>query len=93
MKTNWIYNPTPLTENEVNLDISWTADTKTTVALERQALCNGFGSVKDYLQQMIAAQLVSDEADTVLSNDGFVSGLYALDPNGSDTLVGAPRNV
>jgi hypothetical protein len=84
----WIYNPSALTEDEVNLDITWTADAKTTAALERQACCNGFESVKDYLQQMIAAQLASDEDDTVLSSDGrFVSGYYAYDEDGN------PRNV
>jgi hypothetical protein len=62
------------------LDITWTADAKTTAALERQALCHRCASVKDYLMEQIVAQLVEDEKDTVLSNDGrFVNGCYAYD--------------
>jgi hypothetical protein len=85
---NWIHNPTPLRKDEVKLDISWTADAKTTAALERQAQCNECSSVKEYLLKMITERLADDEEDTVLSNDGrFVWGGYALDEN--DT----PRNV
>jgi hypothetical protein len=85
---NWIFNPNALTLSEVKLDITWTADARTTTALERQALCHEFQSVKDYLLEQIVAQLVEDEKDTVLSNDGrFVNGCYAEDKNGT------PRNV
>jgi hypothetical protein len=85
---NWIHNPTALTLEEVKLDITWTADAKTTAALKRQANCNSFQSVKDYLEATIAVMLASDEEDTVLANDGrFVSGCYAYDENV------APRNV
>ena len=85
---NWIYHPNPLAEEEVKLDITWIADAKTAAALERQARCYEFASVKDYLLQIIVTQLADDEEDTVLSNDGrFVSGCYAFDEN----LV--PRNV
>src|SRR6516165_3453670 len=72
---NWIYHPNPLAEEEVKLDITWNADAKTAAALERQARCYDFASVKDYLLQIIVTQLADDEEDTVLSNDGrFVSG-------------------
>jgi hypothetical protein len=85
---NWIPHPDPLAEEEFKLDITWTADAKTTAALERQARCYELPSVKDYLLQIIAAQLAEDEEDTVLTGDGrFVSGRYALDENL------APRNV
>ena len=85
---NWIPHPNPLTEEEFKLDITWTADAKTTAALERQARCYKLPSVKDYILQIIAAQLAGDEEDTVLTGDGrFVSGCYALDENL------APRNV
>jgi hypothetical protein len=78
---NWIYHPNPLAE-EVKLDFTWTADAKTTAALERQARCNECASFKDYLFQMITERLGSAEEDTVLSNDGrFVSGCYAIDEN------------
>jgi hypothetical protein len=54
-----------------------------TAALERQALCHEFASVKDYLQDLIATTLAEDEEDTVLANDGrFVPGCYAEDGNG-----------
>jgi hypothetical protein len=50
----------------------------TIAALERQAFCNEFASVKDYLQEQIVSLLVEDEKDTVLSNDRrFVPGCYA----------------
>lgn len=86
--SNWIPNPHPLTEAEIKLDITWTADAKTAAALERQAHCNEFASVKDYLLDLIVTQLLGDEQDTVLTNDGkFVSAVYALDENLS------PRNL
>ena len=85
---NWIYHPNPLAEEEVKLDITWTADAKTTATLERQARCYELASVKDYLLQIIVTQLADDEEGTVLTNDGrFVSGCYAFDENLS------PRNV
>ena len=85
---NWIPHPNPLAEEEVKLDITWVADAKTASALERQARCYEFASVKDYLLQVIITQLADDEEDTVLTNDGrFVSGCYAFDENLS------PRNV
>jgi hypothetical protein len=37
-------------------------------ALERQARCYELPSVKDYLLQIIASQLVSDEEDTMLTS-------------------------
>jgi hypothetical protein len=85
---NWIPYPNPLVEEEVKLDITWTADAKTTEALERQVRCYELASVKDYFLQIIAAQLAGDEEDTVLTGDRrFVSGCSAIDEN----LV--PRNV
>jgi hypothetical protein len=46
---NWIRSPDTLTADEVDLDINWTADARTTAALERQAAVNGFASVREYL--------------------------------------------
>jgi len=36
-KVNWVRLPDPLTQNEVNLQINWTADARISAALERQA--------------------------------------------------------
>jgi hypothetical protein len=58
---NWIYHPNPLAEEEVKLDITWTADAKTAAALERQARCYEFASVKDYLQ--VAAMVSFGSSD------------------------------
>ena len=51
----------PIKEEEVKIDISWTADQRTTEALERQAALMGFGSPKEYLEQAIAAVLSGNE--------------------------------
>jgi hypothetical protein len=67
---NWIQNPNPLTEEEIKLDITWTADAKTTAALERQAACNECSSAKNYLLKIFVERLVDDEEDTVLSSGG-----------------------
>jgi hypothetical protein len=77
-----------LTQAELKLDITWTANAKTTAALERQARCNEFASVKEYLLDLIVTQLANDEEDTVLTSDGrFVAALDARDHNGVERNV------
>jgi len=41
-KVNWVRLPDPLPQNEVNLEINWTADASISAALERQAKLMGF---------------------------------------------------
>jgi hypothetical protein len=60
----------PLAEDEVKIELTWTADERTRVALERQSRLNGFQSITDYLSDAIACRLAADEADTVLTSDG-----------------------
>ena len=88
-KVNWIPLPDPLTETEVNIQFNWTADARTTAALERQAKGMGFESPHAYILQLFAATLAGNEADSVLTDDGRVvcESLYAYDP------AGLPQNV
>jgi hypothetical protein len=67
---NWHPLPDPLTEDEVKLELSWQADDRTRVALERQAKLNGFDSVTEYMLDIIAYRLATDEADTVQTVGG-----------------------
>jgi hypothetical protein len=81
--------PDPIEESEVNLVLGdWIADTRTTAALERQAALMGFARPVDYLRQLIAATLASNEADTILATDGRI--LNGSDGYGPD---GMPQNV
>jgi hypothetical protein len=82
---NWIPLPDPLTEEEVNIQITWTADAGTTAAIERQAKKLGFDSPTDYLQRTLADVIANDEEDTILANDGRL--LRACDGYGEDGPV------
>ena len=63
--------PDPIKEEEVNLVLGdWTADARTTRALERQAALMGFKSPAAYLQQLIASTLAGLEEDTYTGPDG-----------------------
>jgi hypothetical protein len=48
-RVNWVPFPTPITEPEVKLEIQWSADKRTTEALERQKKFFGCDSVKEYI--------------------------------------------
>jgi len=64
---NW----TPLpTEEDVRIQLTWTADARTRRAIERQAEKLGFDSSTDYLQRSIAAFIADDEGDTIVASDG-----------------------
>jgi hypothetical protein len=67
---NWTPLPDPIAENEVKLELAWTADPRTTDALKRQAKCCGYASVKDYLLVTIRTGLSQDDHDTILTTDG-----------------------
>jgi hypothetical protein len=69
-QVNWRPLPDPITEEEVNLQLTWTADERTRQAIERQAACMGFETPTDYLLQLIAAVLAGNEEDTYVSPDG-----------------------
>jgi hypothetical protein len=87
-KVNWIPIPNPLTEEEVNIQITWTADERTTAAIERQAKFCGFDTPTDYLLQALAAAIANTDDDTLLTDDGrFVAGCRAEGPDG------LPQNV
>jgi hypothetical protein len=72
---NSVPMPDPVTESEVNIDIKWTADARTRLAIQRQTKLMGFESAEDYLRKIIATAISSHEADTIITSDGrLVSG-------------------
>jgi hypothetical protein len=82
-KVNWIPLPDPIQEDQVKIELRWSADERTLAALRRQAALYGFGDPGDYLRYTLAVNLAQDDADSVLTNDGRVeSGAYACDRNG-----------
>jgi hypothetical protein len=68
----------------VNIDLgNWTADERTRQAIERQAALMGFDTPTDYLLQLIAATIASNEEFTVVADDGrIVNGWEAYDRDG-----------
>jgi hypothetical protein len=67
--------PDPVTESEVNIELKWTADARTRLAIQRQTNLMGFESSDDYLRKIIATAIASHEADTIITSDGrLVSG-------------------
>jgi hypothetical protein len=87
-KVNWTHLPDAITEDEVELQISWTADERTTQAILRQADLMGFESGTDYLLQLIAATIASNEEDTILADDGRI-----LNGHDGEDQDGLPQNV
>ena len=67
---NWIPLPDRIHESQVNLTLNWSADQRTTRAIERQAALMGFESASAYLLQLIASALASNEADTFVDDAG-----------------------
>src|SRR6266404_1291466 len=51
---NWTPMPDPIRKEEVNIQLAWTADARTQLAIRRQANLNGFETSADYLTQIIA---------------------------------------
>jgi hypothetical protein len=88
-QVNWTALPDPLREEEVKLELNWTADERIRQAILRQAALMGFESPTAYLLQALAATIAGNEEDTIISNDGRI--LHAsCDGYGKD---GLPQNV
>jgi hypothetical protein len=88
-KANWVPMRDPVTEGEVNIDLKWTADSRTQLAIQRQTKLMGFKSADDYLRQIIATTIASNEADTIITSDGrLVSG-----PKSGYYRHGEPQHV
>ena len=62
-KLNWIPLPDPLTGEEVRIQITWTANARTELAIRRQAKTNGFATPTDYLLQALAAVIAGNEEE------------------------------
>ena len=69
-KLNWIRLPDPLTEEEVRIQITWTANVRTELAIRRQAKLMGFATPTDYLLQALAAVIAGNEQDTIFTDGG-----------------------
>jgi hypothetical protein len=67
--------PDPITEAEVSINLTWSADERTRQAIERQAKVLGFKTPDEYLKQGLAAMIGGHEEDTYVGPDGqLVSG-------------------
>jgi hypothetical protein len=86
---NWIPLPDPLPEEKVRIQITWTANARTELAIRRQAKLVGFDTPTDYLLQALAAIIAGNEEDTILTDDG--SFLCSRDGYGEDGMT--PQNV
>jgi hypothetical protein len=85
---NWRPLPEPISEDEVNIQITWAADSRTSAALERQAKKIGYDSANEYVWSVIVDNLVSDEQDSVLTDDGrIVAGWETESKDGSSKNV------
>jgi hypothetical protein len=71
-KRNWKPLPDPITEDEVKIEITWTADQRTRQALERQARKIGYDSVDEYVLSAVVDRLITDEEDAVIADDGRI---------------------
>lgn len=69
---NWVPLRDPIREEEVTLELNWSADERTRQAIERQAKAMGFESPDAYLHQLIAATLAGNEENTVIAKDGRI---------------------
>ena len=65
-KVNWIPMPDPIREEEVNIQLTWTADSRTELAIRRQANLMGFETTAGYITQMIARGLASNDEVIVI---------------------------
>jgi hypothetical protein len=84
-KFNWKRLPDPITDDQVNIEITWSADERTSAALERQAKKLGCDSVTEYVRSSVAMWLVSDEKDTVVTDDGRI--VAAHETEGEDGFL------
>ena len=86
---NWIRLPDPVREEEVNLELTWSADDRTRQAIERQAALMGFESPTAYLLQALASVIAGNEEDTILADDGRILN----GREGEDPATGLHKNV
>jgi hypothetical protein len=87
-KVNWIRLPDLIREDQVDIDLTWSADERTRLAIERQAALMGFSSPSAYLVQALAATIAGNEEDTILADDGrILNGRDGYDRDG------LPQNV
>jgi len=85
---NWTPMPDPIREKEVNIQLTWTADARTELAIRRQANLMGFETPADYITQIIARSLASNDEQIVITRDGrLVQKTHAYDSDG------VPQNV
>jgi hypothetical protein len=88
-KVNWIPMPDPTRQEEVNIELAWTADARTELAIRRQANLMGFDTPADYLTQMIATTVASNDEDIVITQDGRL--VHKIDAHDSGAVV--PQDV
>jgi hypothetical protein len=75
--------PDPIREEEVNIQLTWTADARTELAIRRQASLIGFKNPADYITQMIARSLASNDEQIVITRDGrLVHKSHSYDSDG-----------
>jgi hypothetical protein len=74
MPETWSPLPDPISEEEVKIWLNWTADGRTTRAIERQAKLMGM-TANQYLTQALAAAISDNESLTVVGSDGQLMAL------------------
>jgi hypothetical protein len=80
---NWKHLPDAITEEQIELELNWTADKRTTAAIARQAALMGFESPTAYLLQALAATIAGNEGDTIKADDGrILNGTDGYGPDG-----------
>jgi len=62
--------PDPIREEEVDIQLSWTADSRTELAIRRQAKLMGFETPAGYITQMVAQALARNDEQIVITRDG-----------------------
>ena len=67
--------PDRLSEDQVSLQLSWTADERTTRAIRRQAKLMGFPTPEAYLVQACACAIASNEETTYQKLNGELVAL------------------
>jgi hypothetical protein len=74
----WIPLPDPIQESEINLELTWSADERTRLAIERQAQLMGFATPSDYLKQALDAVIAGNEEATVITEDERLADIGEL---------------
>ena len=75
--------PDPIRGEEVNIQLTWTADARTGGGDQTAGEPDGIDTPADFLTQMIAATLTSNDEDVVITQDGrLVRKIHAHDSGG-----------